>query len=74
MIDIFSRAALREGPALVSPELAEEGFPALKRARGMSADELVRIIECSGLAGKRGAGFPTYPEIQFLRRPGPGHR
>jgi len=74
MIDIFSRAALREGPALVSPELAEEGFPALKRARGMSADELVRIIECSGLAGKGGAGFPTYRKIEFLRRQAPDHR
>lgn len=74
MIDIFSRGSVCKGATVASLNIADESFPSLKRARGMSADELVDIIECSGLAGKGGAGFPTYRKIEFLRRQAPDHR
>jgi NADH:ubiquinone oxidoreductase subunit F (NADH-binding) len=68
MIDIFSRGAVRQGAALASSEKDDESFPSLKHARGMSSDDLVSLIERSGLTGKGGAVFPTYRKIDLLRR------
>lgn len=68
MIDIFSRAAVRQGAQLGSQATADESFPSLKHARGMSADDLLTLIERSGLTGKGGAVFPTYRKIDLLRR------
>jgi len=68
MIDIFSRGVVRQGGELAPGDIADNDFPSLKRARDMSPDDLVNIIERSGLTGKGGAMFPTYRKIELMRR------
>ena len=59
-----TRIALRNC-GIINPELIEEytekgGYNALKKALGMTPEEVIEIIKTSGLAGRGGAGFPTW--------------
>lgn len=67
MIDIFGRNSILQGRALTRLGAASD-FPSLVQARGMSPEQLVETIERSGLAGKGGAGFPTYRKVELMRR------
>ena len=49
----------RRGQAGLAGYKASGGYQALEAARAMSPDQILTIIDKSGLAGKGGAGFPT---------------
>ena len=42
-----------------------DGFAGLKRALGMSSEEIINEVKDSGLRGRGGAGFPTWRKFQF---------
>ena len=46
-------------PDSLDDYLARGGYEALKKALGMTPDEIITEIETSGLRGRGGAGFPT---------------
>ena len=59
-----TRIALRNC-GVINPENIEEyiekgGYQALKKSLGMTPEEVIDIIKTSGLAGRGGAGFPTW--------------
>ena len=41
------------------------GFSGLKKALSMSKEDIIKVLEDSGLRGRGGAGFPTYKKLQF---------
>ena len=47
-------------PEEISAYTATGGYDALKKALGMTPEEVIDIIKVSGLAGRGGAGFPTW--------------
>ena len=59
-----TRIALRNC-GIIDPENIEEyiekdGYQALKKVLGTTPEEVIEIIRTSGLAGRGGAGFPTW--------------
>ena len=59
-----TRIALRNC-GVINPEKIEEyiekgGYTALKKVLGMTPEEVIDMIKTSGLAGRGGAGFPTW--------------
>jgi len=46
-------------PGELSDYLDSGGYKALRKALGMSPDEIIREVELSGIRGRGGAGFPT---------------
>ena len=59
-----TRIALRNC-GIIDPENIEEyikkdGYKALEKALGTTPEEVIEIIKTSGLAGRGGAGFPTW--------------
>ena len=59
-----TRIALRNcgiiNPEEITAYTATGGYDALKKALGMTPEEVIDIIKVSGLAGRGGAGFPTW--------------
>jgi len=56
-------------PASTAPRLLEgEARGALQRARSIAIDELIEIIERSGLRGRGGAGYPFAEKLRAVRR------
>ena len=46
-------------PAHIEDYIASGGYEALKKALGMTSEEIIDEIDASGLRGRGGAGFPT---------------
>ena len=69
------RLALRNcgviDPSDVEHYLARDGYAGLRRALGMSPDEVIEEVRASGLRGRGGAGFPTAAKWEFCRAAGP---
>jgi NADH:ubiquinone oxidoreductase subunit F (NADH-binding) len=56
-------------PASTAPRLLEgETRGALERSRSIAIDELIEIIERSGLRGRGGAGYPFAEKVRAVRR------
>ena len=59
-----TRIALRNcgiiNPEEITAYTATGGYDALKKALGMTPENVIDIIKTSGLAGRGGAGFPTW--------------
>jgi NADH-quinone oxidoreductase subunit F len=43
-----------------------EGYQGLRKALGMTPDEIIGVVKDSGLRGRGGAGFPTGMKWQFI--------
>ena len=64
-LDKQTRIALRNcgniNPEKIEDYIAAGGYEALKKVlSGMSQDDVINVIKVSGLAGRGGAGFPTW--------------
>jgi NADH:ubiquinone oxidoreductase subunit F (NADH-binding) len=56
-------------PASTAPRLLDgEARGALERARSTAIDELIQIVERSGLRGRGGAGYPFAEKLRAVRR------
>lgn len=49
------------------------GYEALKKALGMSPEDIITEVKTSGLRGRGGAGFPTGVKWSFLKNDGQPH-
>ncbi len=54
--------------------LAHQGYEALKKAFGMTPDQVIEMVKASGLRGRGGAGFPTGMKWQFVDKKSPNPR
>jgi NADH:ubiquinone oxidoreductase subunit F (NADH-binding)/NAD-dependent dihydropyrimidine dehydrogenase PreA subunit/(2Fe-2S) ferredoxin len=55
-------------PTNVDHYIARNGYSGLAKALGMSPEEVIEEIKCSGLRGRGGAGFPTGIKWDFARK------
>lgn len=67
-----TRIALRHC-GVINPEnledyIADDGYRALKKALAMTPEEVIEEIKVSGLAGRGGAGFPTWFKWDAARK------
>jgi NADH-quinone oxidoreductase subunit F len=67
-----TRIALRHC-GVINPEnlgdyIADDGYRALKKALSMTPEEVIEEIKVSGLAGRGGAGFPTWFKWDAARK------
>jgi NADH-quinone oxidoreductase subunit F len=66
---------LRIDPNRVEDYVLADGYQALAKALfDMTAEEVIREIDSSGLRGRGGAGFPTGKKWQFCRNEGADRR
>jgi len=67
-----TRIALRHcgiiNPELIEDYTADGGYLALKKALNMTPEEVIEEIKLSGLAGRGGAGFPTWFKWDAARK------
>jgi len=54
-------------PENIDEYIARDGYEALKKALKMKPEEIIEIVEKSGLRGRGGAGFPTGLKWRFTR-------
>jgi len=48
-----------------------DGYQALRKALGMTPDQVIDAVKASGLRGRGGAGFPTGMKWQFVDKKSP---
>jgi len=48
-----------------------EGYQALRKALGMTPEQVIDVVKASGLRGRGGAGFPTGMKWQFVDKKSP---
>ena len=54
--------------------LQHQGYEGLRKALGMTPDQIVDAVKASGLRGRGGAGFPTGMKWQFVDKKSPKPR
>ncbi|MDX1357360.1 MAG: NADH-quinone oxidoreductase subunit NuoF [Clostridia bacterium] len=55
-------------PGSIDDYIASGGYEVLKKAFGMSQDEVINEVKASGLKGRGGAGFPTGLKMDSVRQ------
>jgi len=65
---ILSKNCGKIDPGDISSYEAEGGFKGLKKARGMSPEDVIGEIKASGLRGRGGAGFPCGAKWEMARK------
>jgi NADH-quinone oxidoreductase subunit F len=65
---ILSKNCGEIDPGDISSYEAEGGFKALKKALGMSPEEVIGEVKASGLRGRGGAGFPCGAKWELARK------
>ena len=65
---VLSRFWDAKNPWTLQTYLRNDGYQGLRRALGMSPDEVVNEVKESGLRGRGGAGFPTGTKWSFIDR------
>ncbi|MBN2640824.1 MAG: 4Fe-4S binding protein [Victivallales bacterium] len=61
-----TRLAGKIDPISIDEYMANGGYAALRKAQGMTPEEVVDEVKRSGLRGRGGGGFPTGLKWQFL--------
>lgn len=64
---IAMRNTGRIDPFNIDNYIAQGGYEGFKKALDMSPDQVIKMIEDSGLRGRGGAGFPTGMKWKFTR-------
>ena len=71
-LDLQTRIALRNcgkiDPTSIEDYIKNGGYAALEKAVGMTPEEVIGEIKTSGLAGRGGAGFPTWFKWNAARK------
>lgn len=71
-LDLQTRIALRNcgkiDPTSIEDYIKNGGYFALEKAVGMTPEEVIEEIKTSGLAGRGGAGFPTWFKWNAARK------
>ena len=65
---VLSRFWDEPQPWTLQTYLRHEGYQGLRRALGMTPDEVITAVKDSGLRGRGGAGFPTGTKWSFIDR------
>ena len=65
---ILSKNCGKIDPGDIESYLAQGGFKALEKARGMSPEEVIAEVKASGLRGRGGAGFPCGAKWELARK------
>jgi NADH:ubiquinone oxidoreductase subunit F (NADH-binding) len=68
MINIFSRVTIDAEAAKAGVEYRSSILPALALAKEMTTEQLLKLIERSGLTGKGGANFPMYRKVALMQK------
>ncbi|TIW14144.1 MAG: hypothetical protein E5V66_01220 [Mesorhizobium sp.] len=68
MMDIFSRTAIRAEATGVFSDGEPTDMAALPLAQKMSAEQILLLVERSGLTGKGGANFPTHRKVALMQK------
>jgi NADH-quinone oxidoreductase subunit F len=63
-----------EGSETLDVYLANQGFEAFRKARGMTPEAIIEEVKTSALRGRGGAGFPTGLKWSFVPRNNPKPR
>lgn len=74
MIDIFNRATVKVEAAGTSVDGEQSSLPALALAQRMTEEQVLSLIERSGLTGKGGANFPMHRKVAFMQKQQPGEK
>ena len=71
-LELQERIALKNcgkiNPESIEDYIAEGGYESLKKVLGIIPEKVIDEIKASGLAGRGGAGFPTWLKWDFARK------
>lgn len=66
-VKLLSRRFGEIDPLSIDDYIKEDGYAALKKAVGMSSDEIIKEVKKSALKGRGGAGFPVGVKLQAVK-------